>query len=356
MKKIRPDITDKNFKNRTVRSVFLCLLTLMLITWLELFGSPRLCNLTNTIHRFELVDSVPSNALSRFGFKNLFSEQGYRPEIPYSQQVNPYTELFMHDYLIKHKKNLEHLKKSAGNYFSLIETILATHGLPAELKYLAVIESNLKKEATSWVGAAGPWQFMPETAKEYGLIVSNQRDDRRDYHLSTAAAAQLLKDLFSRFKDWLLVIAAYNGGPGAVNRAISKSGSTNFWTLQHHLPKESRDHVKKFIATHYIMENESEGSLNKPNHHFALSSEELQTSTLFEIKGSYLAKMIYDEIGMESSVFNRYNPQFDHKLSEIGFYPLRLPQEKMKIFQEKKQEILKKSVRSWMQIGNEERL
>ena len=356
MKRIRPDTTDKNFKNRTIRSVFLCLLTFILFNWLDLLGSPRLCNLTNNVHRFELVDSVTPNALSRFGFRNLFSAQGYRPGIPYSQQVNPNTELFMHDYLIKHKKNLEHLKKSAGNYFSLIETILAAHGLPAELKYLAVIESNLKKEATSWVGAAGPWQFMPETAKEYGLIVSNQRDDRRDYHLSTAAAAQLLKDLFSRFKDWLLVIAAYNGGPGAVNRAISKSGSTNFWALQHHLPKESRDHVKKFIATHYIMENEFEGSLNNSNHHFALSSEELHASTLFEIKGSYLAKVIADEIGMELSLFNRYNPQFDHKLSEIGFYPLRLPQEKMNIFQEKRKEILKKSVLIWMQVGNEERL
>jgi membrane-bound lytic murein transglycosylase D len=352
MKRTKPDITNKNFKNRTARSVFLCALTFIFLSRLELFGSPRLCNIKNIFLRFELVDSVPFNALSRFGFRNLFSAQGYSPEIPYSQQVNPNTELFMHDYLIKHKKNLEHLKKSAGNYFSLIETILADHGLPAELKYLAVIESNLKKEATSWVGAAGPWQFMPETAKEYGLIVNNQRDDRRDYHLSTAAAAQLLKDLFSRFKDWLLVIAAYNGGPGAVNRAIIKSGSTNFWTLQHHLPKESRDHVKKFIATHYMMENENVGSLNSPNHRAGLTNEVINSSTLIAIKGSYLAKEIAEGVGLDPSDFNRFNPQFDHKLAEMGFYPLRLPHEKMRIFLERKQEILKKSVRSWMQVEN----
>src|SRR5690606_4422797 len=101
---------------------------------------------------------------------------------------------------------------------------------------------------TSWAGASGPWQFMPSTARDFGLVVKPGQDDRRDYIKSTHAAAQYLLQLYRKMHDWLLVIAAYNGGPGRVYEAIKKSGSRNFWELQHYLPEESRNHVKKFIA------------------------------------------------------------------------------------------------------------
>jgi len=129
-----------------------------------------------------------------------------------------------------------------------------------ELKYLAVIESELKPSALSRVGARGPWQLMPGTAHELGLKVSRRSDDRTNYYKSTVAAAKYLRDLHREFGDWLLVLAAYNGGPLPVCRAIHKAHSRSFWALQKYLPAESRGHVKKFIATAYYFEGAEKAS------------------------------------------------------------------------------------------------
>ncbi len=143
-------------------------------------------------------------------FKNL----SYNPSIPYSSQVNPYAETYMQDYLQAHGSYLQKMKTTALPYFNLIDNILIQYGLPKELKYLAVIESNLNAGATSWVGAKGPWQFMSYTARDYGLQVNGFTDERTDYFKSTNAAARYLLGLYKDLKDWLLVVAAYNGGPG----------------------------------------------------------------------------------------------------------------------------------------------
>ena len=150
--------------------------------------------------------------LTKYGFKNLFTAFNYNPSLPYANQVNPNAELYMQDYLSRHKKSMMSMKGWATPYFNLIDNIFTQYGLPKELKYLAVIESSLQTGATSWVGAAGPWQFMPGTARVYGLKVSRTADERRDYFKSTHAAAHFLLKLYSDFHDWLLVIAAYNGG------------------------------------------------------------------------------------------------------------------------------------------------
>ncbi|HUQ97016.1 MAG TPA: lytic transglycosylase domain-containing protein, partial [Chitinophagaceae bacterium] len=110
----------------------------------------------------------------------------------------------------------------------------------------------------------GPWQLMPTTARELGLRVSKKTDERKQYYKSTTAAAKYLRDLYSEYGDWLLVIAAYNAGPGNVNKAIRKAGSRNFWKLQAFLPAETRGHVKRFIGTHYFFEDAgSETTLTK---------------------------------------------------------------------------------------------
>ncbi|HNK29228.1 MAG TPA: lytic transglycosylase domain-containing protein, partial [Ferruginibacter sp.] len=192
--------------------------------------------------------------VTKYGFKNLFAQYNYNPALPYSVQVNPNAESYMQDYLKAHSNHLIQMKGWGQPYFNLIDNILSQYGLPRELKYLAVIESNLSTGATSWKGAGGPWQFMPYTARDYGLVVNGFFDERRDYYKSTHAAARYLLTLYGQLHDWLLVIAAYNGGPGRVFSAIKKSGSRNFWSLQYYLPTESRNHVKKFIATHYVME------------------------------------------------------------------------------------------------------
>jgi membrane-bound lytic murein transglycosylase D len=151
---------------------------------------------------------------------------------------------------------LTKVKERSEKHFPMMDSVFNKYNLPVELKYLAVIESELKPSATSNVGAKGPWQFMPETAKLLGLKVTAHYDERVNYRKSTKAAAIYLKDLHREFGDWLLVLAAYNSGPGPVYAAIKKSGSRNFWKLQNYLPAESRDHVKKFIATHYYFEGQ----------------------------------------------------------------------------------------------------
>lgn len=271
--------------------------------------------------------------LTKYGFKNLFTAFNYNPSLPYANQVNPNAELYMQDYLKRHKKSMMSMKGWATPYFNLIDNIFTQYGLPKELKYLAVIESSLQTGATSWVGAAGPWQFMPATARIYGLKVNRTADERRDYFKSTHAAAHFLLKLYSDFHDWLLVIAAYNGGEERVKAAIKKSGSKDFWYLQYYLPEESRNHVKKFIATHYVMENNAiviidETKINK-------TEIQLATDVNLEkqmISGKFIGKVIAKNLSIELPLFNRYNPKLDEQLSLSGSYELKLPKEKMALF------------------------
>ena len=179
-------------------------------------------------------------------------------------QLNRNAVKFVRDYIKKNNEELVKIKERSDKPFQTMDIIFRKYELPVELKYLAVIESELKASAVSRVGAAGPWQLMPVTAKLLGLKVSASYDERKQYNKSTKAAALYLRDLYAEFGDWLLVMAAYNCGPGPVYAAIHKSGSHNFWNLQSFLPGESREHVKKFIATHYYFEgNGSATTLTK---------------------------------------------------------------------------------------------
>jgi membrane-bound lytic murein transglycosylase D len=294
--------------------------------------------------------------VTKYGFKNLFAKYNYNPALPYSSQVNPNAESYMQDYLRVHTSSLNSMKGWGQPYFNLIDNILSQYGLPRELKYLAVIESNLNTRATSWVGAGGPWQFMPYTARDYGLVVNNVLDERRDYYKSTHAAARYLLALYGQMKDWLLVIAAYNGGPGKVYSAIKKSGSRNFWSLQYYLPEESRNHVKKFIATHYIMEGTGGittasnvsgnygGGMNAYDNQLNLTEEEKEFATTQSITGKYNSLIISKNLSMDIVSFNRYNPDFDNMMSINGNYDLRLPADKMQLFLANKYVILNECI------------
>jgi membrane-bound lytic murein transglycosylase D len=170
--------------------------------------------------------------------------------------LNKNAETFVTDYLAKNSRSLEQIKKESATPFATMDAVFSQYNLPKELKYLAVIESHLKPKITSPAGAVGTWQLMPVTAKYYKLKVTAKYDERTSVYKSTVAAAKYLDYLHDMFGDWLLVVAAYNGGPGTVFKAIKKSGSRNFWVLQNYLPAETRAHVKKFISTHYYFENE----------------------------------------------------------------------------------------------------
>ena len=293
----------------------------------------------------ETADQI--NNLTKYGFKNLFTQYNYNPALPYSSQINPNAELFMSDYLRVHKTQLLKMKGYAVPYFDLIDNIFTQYGLPKELKYLAFIESSLKTSATSWVGAAGPWQFMPQTGRDYGLKITRYNDERRDYFKSTHAAAKFLLKLYADLQDWLLVIAAYNGGPLRVYSAIKKSGSNDFWKLQYYLPLESRNHVKKFITTHYIMESKNMdfklNDKNTPNKSNLTEAEAAQSDTLL-ISGKYKSKVIIKNIQIESEIFQKYNPEFDLVLLKTGEYKMILPSDKMNLFKQNKYAILNECV------------
>jgi len=171
--------------------------------------------------------------------------------------LNIHVRQFVNNYIQENWEALAAVKQRSVRPFRLIDSVFSRYGLPKEMKYLAVIESELKTTAVSRVGAKGPWQFMPATAMLLGLKIDSLHDERTHYYKSTVAAAKYLKDLYSEFGDWYLVLAAYNGGPAPVYRAIHRSGSRDFWTLEKYLPAESRGHVKRFIASHYYFEGMS---------------------------------------------------------------------------------------------------
>jgi membrane-bound lytic murein transglycosylase D len=280
-------------------------------------------------------------------FRDLFESESSNNASSF--KLNPKAISFVQDYVENEGDRLTRMKEWAKPFFDRIDEIFSRKNLPVELKYLAVIESDLKSSATSRVGAAGPWQFMSQTAKDFGLKVNHNVDERRDFNKSTVAAAKYLKDLYNTYSDWLLVIAAYNCGNGPVNSAIRKSGSSNFWDLQYYLPAESRNHVKKFIATHYIMEGD--GGLT------TLTKKETQAMTIagtsqivdpnmaiMNVSGKYNSTAIIQNVQMSLSDFNRLNPDFDRQLSSNGSYNLRLPNDKMLAFQANKEQILDQSI------------
>lgn len=188
----------------------------------------------------------------------ILTTQSYNAAVP-KVSLNRHVTKFVKSFLVKEDEDLQKTKQRSASYFKVIDEVFSKYDLPVELKYLAVVESDLKTNALSRVGAKGVWQFMPQTARDLGLKVKGKYDERTHFYKSTVAAAKYLKDLHGQFNDWLLVIAAYNSGPGPICKAIKKSGSRNFWALQEYLPEESRGHVKRFIGTHYFFEGQ--GSL-----------------------------------------------------------------------------------------------
>lgn len=171
-------------------------------------------------------------------------------EMPYNNVVRK----FIDQYSGKLSGTVSYMLGAMNFYMPIFEEALDRYDLPNELKYLPIIESALKPSAVSRAGAAGLWQFMQKTAKLYGLKSNSLIDERRDPIKSTHAAARYLKELYAMYGDWNLVIAAYNCGPGNVNKAIHRSGgSTDYWTIYNHLPRETRGYVPAFIAANYIM-------------------------------------------------------------------------------------------------------
>lgn len=241
-------------------------------------------------------------------------------EVPYNEVVRRYILRY-----VKHSpRQLASLQRKAEYYFPIFEDILGKHELPYELCYLPVIESALNPHAHSHMGAAGLWQFMPATGKKYGLEVNSLIDERMDPIRSTEAACRFLKALYGIFGDWNLVIAAYNCGPGNVNKAIHRAGGKrDFWSIYPFLPKETRGYLPLFIAASYAM--------NYAELHGICPAEPLMTmasDTIVTEERQHL-KQIADNLDIPLSELRRLNPQYARDIIPGGkAYALCLPIEK----------------------------
>lgn len=190
-------------------------------------------------------------------------------------------------------------------YFPMIEDIFDSYGLPAELKYMAVIESALNPVAVSRVGATGMWQFLYSTGKLYGLTINSIVDERRDPVKATHAAARYLKDMYNIYHDWVLVIAAYNCGPGNVDKAIRRSGNRkDYWEIYYRLPRETRGYIPQYIAATYILNNYKE-------HHIKPLPIDLpvSTDTIMVNKDMHLSQ-ISEVMNIPIEELRALNPQY----------------------------------------------
>jgi len=167
-------------------------------------------------------------------------------------QFNPVVKSYVRTYTVKNRARTETMLGKTALYFPMFERLLAEANLPSELKYLSIVESALDPNARSRSGAVGLWQFMPPTGKEYGLNIRSSYDERKDPEKSTRAAIKYLGKLYDRFGSWELALAAYNGGPGRISRAVKRAGTKDYWKLNKYIPRETRNYVSAYIGASYV--------------------------------------------------------------------------------------------------------
>lgn len=250
---------------------------------------------------------------------------------PFHIHYNPALETLIKKHLKQRKVLYERLMKLSQYYFPLFEDIFDREGIPLEIKYLAIVESALRPNAKSRVGATGLWQFMFSTGKYYDLEVSSYVDERCDPVRSTIAAAKYLKSLYKVFNDWDLALAAYNSGPGNVTKAIRRSGGyQNYWNIRPFLPRETAGYLPAFLATMYLFEYAPQHGFNVSKHQMPI----IKTDTI-QIKRMISLKQVSAVIDIDLETLEFLNPSY--KLGIIPYiknknYALRLPLEMVGTF------------------------
>ncbi|MDR1723699.1 MAG: transglycosylase SLT domain-containing protein [Tannerella sp.] len=225
----------------------------------------------------------------------------------------------------RYRKTVRYLMGMADYFFPIIEQKLDEYGLPLELKYLAVVESALNPTAHSRVGAYGLWQFMLPTGKIYGLEINSLIDERLDPEKATDAACRYFKEMYDLYGDWLLVLAAYNSGPGNVNKAIRRSGGkTDFWKIFQYLPRETRSYVPLFIAAAYIMTYHCDHNICPIRANFSVATD------TFMVERSLHFDQIAEILNIDKEAIRFYNPQYKREIIPGNITPsvLRLPVDK----------------------------
>lgn len=248
-------------------------------------------------------------------------------EFTYNAWVKTYIEL----YGMRRRELTERMLGLAALYFPFFEEQLDRYNIPLEMKYLAVIESALNPTARSRAGAGGMWQFMFHTGRMYGLQVNSFVDDRNDVRLSTIAAARHLADLYEIYEDWWLVLAAYNAGPGNVNRAIRRAGGVrDYWLVRPFLPLETRNYVPAFIAVAYVMTHAEEHNLYPVPPLFS----HLDTDTVM-VRQQLSLRTVSDLLDIPLDQLRFLNPAFRQNIipyREENPYSLTLPTRYMGAF------------------------
>ncbi len=261
---------------------------------------------------------------------------------PVHLPYNDVTKTYIERYTNTRYGTINRIMSLSQYYFPFIEEELTKNGIPVEFRAMPIIESALSATVTSRAGARGLWQFMPATAKAYGLEVNSLVDERCDPYLATKAACRFLKDMYSIYGDWTLVIASYNCGPGNVNKALARSGidkdSGTFWDIYYFLPSETRGYVPAFVGASYAYAYHQQHNIE-----FEESPLPLATDTVHINRIMHLGQ-VSEVLELPIELLRELNPQYSKDIipATTKEYPLRLPQQHVTEYIEREEMIIAK--------------
>ncbi len=293
--------------------------------WLkEIYDSASLFDTIYNEIAFTAIENIPVSTIDLPTDTLKLRLQRLNEKTPFNIEYNPSLERVIKSYLSRRRGLMKRMLTLSQFYFPMFEQELDNHNMPLEMKYLAIVESALNPRAKSRVGATGLWQFMYGTGKEQNLEVNSYVDERSDPIKSTKAACEYLTRLYKIYNDWDLALAAYNSGPGNVNKAIRRSGGyTNYWNIRNHLPRETAGYVPAFLATLYVFEYAKEHGLSGD----VIERPYFETDTV-HVKSLLTFDQISRFTGISVEELTILNPSY--KLNIIPFekgrnYALRLP-------------------------------
>jgi membrane-bound lytic murein transglycosylase D len=276
-------------------------------TTLEITSKNKIDTVVDNLHD-EIIENLSAEEEIIYKRMKLLDESS-----PIDFSYNKSTLYYINRYLEKDVKLISRMLGISTYYFPMMEQQLDRFQIPLELKYLSIVESALNPKARSRSGATGLWQFMYPTGKEYGLKVTSYIDERQDPLKSTIAACTYFEKLYNMFGDWDLVLAAYNGGPGTLKRAIAKTELASYWDLRPYLPKETQEYVPKFIAISYAMTFYKEHEIE-----IIYSEMDITESDTISFKKQVPYNLISDMFCVTKATLNYLNPAYKKDIIPLG--------------------------------------